>query len=54
VADVVRAAASVGLRVAPQGTGHGAPPLAGRFGDAGAPAHLDPDGVMAIGRVLFT
>lgn len=34
VADVVRAAASVGLRVAPQGTGHGAPPLAGRLGDA--------------------
>ncbi|WP_432479482.1 FAD-binding oxidoreductase [Nocardioides sp. GXQ0305] len=34
VADVVRAAASVGLRVAPQGTGHGAPPLAGRLDDA--------------------
>ena len=34
VADVVRAAASVGLRVAPQGTGHGAPPLAGRLEDA--------------------
>jgi FAD/FMN-containing dehydrogenase len=34
VADVVRAAASSGLRVAPQGTGHGAPPLAGRLGDA--------------------
>ena len=33
-ADVVRAAASVGLRVAPQGTGHGAPPLAGRLEDA--------------------
>ena len=32
VADVVRAAASVGLRVAPQGTGHGAPPLAGQLG----------------------
>lgn len=34
VADVVRAAASLGLRVAPQGTGHGAPPLAGRLEDA--------------------
>ena len=34
VADVVRAAASVGLRVAPQGTGHGAPPLGGRLEDA--------------------
>ncbi len=34
VAEVVRAAASVGLRVAPQGTGHGAPPLAGRLEDA--------------------
>ncbi len=34
VADVVRAAASAGLRVAPQGTGHGAPPLAGRLEDA--------------------
>ena len=34
VADVVRTAASVGLRVAPQGTGHGAPPLAGRLEDA--------------------
>jgi FAD/FMN-containing dehydrogenase len=33
VADVVRAAASVGLRVAPQGTGHGAPP-AGRLENA--------------------
>ncbi|WP_372736080.1 FAD-binding oxidoreductase [Nocardioides sp.] len=34
VADVVRAAASVGLRVAPMGTGHGAPPFEGRLGDA--------------------
>jgi FAD/FMN-containing dehydrogenase len=34
VAEVVRAAAGVGLRVAPQGTGHGAPPLAGRLEDA--------------------
>ena len=34
VADVVRAAAAAGLRVAPQGTGHGAPPLAGRLDDA--------------------
>lgn len=34
VADVVRATASVGLKVAPQGTGHGAPPLAGRLEDA--------------------
>jgi FAD/FMN-containing dehydrogenase len=33
VADVVRAAASVGLQVAPQGTGHGAPP-AGRLANA--------------------
>ena len=28
------AAAASGLKVAPQGTGHGAPPLAGRLGDA--------------------
>ena len=35
VARIVKAAAaSAGLRVAPQGTGHGAPPLAGRLGDA--------------------
>ncbi|MDN5859566.1 MAG: FAD-binding protein, partial [Pseudonocardia sp.] len=34
VADVVRAAAAAGLRIAPQGTGHGAPPLAGRLDDA--------------------
>lgn len=34
VADVVRAATGLGLRVAPQGTGHGAPPLAGRLEDA--------------------
>ena len=34
VARIVRAAAAAGLRVAPQGTGHGAPPLAGRLGDA--------------------
>jgi hypothetical protein len=34
VASVVKAAASAGLKVAPQGTGHGAPPLAGRLGDA--------------------
>lgn len=34
VARVVRAAAAAGLKVAPQGTGHGAPPLAGRLGDA--------------------
>jgi FAD/FMN-containing dehydrogenase len=33
-AEVVRAAASLGLRVAAQGTGHGAPPLAGRLTDA--------------------
>ena len=31
VAEVLRAAASLGLRVAAQGTGHGAPPLAGRL-----------------------
>jgi len=34
VADVVRAAAAAGLTVAPQGTGHGAPPLEGRLADA--------------------
>jgi FAD/FMN-containing dehydrogenase len=34
VADVVRAAAAAGLAVAAQGTGHGAPPLEGRLGDA--------------------
>jgi FAD/FMN-containing dehydrogenase len=34
VARIVRAASAAGLRVAPQGTGHGAPPLAGRLGDA--------------------
>jgi FAD/FMN-containing dehydrogenase len=34
VARVIKAAAASGLKVAPQGTGHGAPPLAGRLGDA--------------------
>ncbi|HVN11833.1 MAG TPA: FAD-binding protein, partial [Kineosporiaceae bacterium] len=34
VAEVLRAAAAAGLRVAPQGTGHGAAPLQGRLGDA--------------------
>jgi FAD/FMN-containing dehydrogenase len=34
VADVLRAAVDAGLRVAPQGTGHGAAPLEGRLGDA--------------------
>ena len=34
VAAVLRAAAATGLKVAPQGTGHGAPPLAGRLDDA--------------------
>jgi FAD/FMN-containing dehydrogenase len=34
VADLVRAAAAAGLRIAPQGTGHGAPPLTGQLGDA--------------------
>lgn len=34
VSTVVRAAASAGLRVAPQGTGHGAPPLADHLRDA--------------------
>jgi FAD/FMN-containing dehydrogenase len=34
VADVLRAAAAAGLKVAPQGTGHGAAPLEGRLGDA--------------------
>jgi FAD/FMN-containing dehydrogenase len=33
-AEVLRAAADAGLRVAVQGTGHGAPPLQGRLGDA--------------------
>ena len=31
---MLRAAASAGLKVAPQGTGHGAPPLAGHLSDA--------------------
>jgi len=50
VADVVRAAAGVGLLVAPQGTGHGAPPLASRLPDAVllrtsamTDLHIDPD-----------
>ena len=34
VAEVLRAAAAAGLSVAAQGTGHGAPPLAGRLADA--------------------
>lgn len=34
VSRIVRAAAASGLRIAPQGTGHGAPPLAGRLADA--------------------
>ncbi|MGY1813670.1 FAD-binding oxidoreductase [Blastococcus sp. SYSU D00820] len=34
VADVLRAAALAGLAVAPQGTGHGAPPLQGRLAEA--------------------
>jgi FAD/FMN-containing dehydrogenase len=34
VAEVLRAAAAAGLHVAAQGTGHGAPPLEGRLGDA--------------------
>lgn len=34
VSLILEAAAATGLRVAPQGTGHGAPPLAGRLGDA--------------------
>ncbi|MFD2093068.1 FAD-binding oxidoreductase [Blastococcus deserti] len=34
VAEVLRAAAAAGLKVAPQGTGHGAPPLEGRLADA--------------------
>lgn len=34
VADLVRAAAANGLRIAPQGTGHGAPPLSGQLGTA--------------------
>ena len=34
VSELVRAAATAGLRIAPQGTGHGAPPLGGRLADA--------------------
>jgi FAD/FMN-containing dehydrogenase len=34
VAEVLAVAARTGLRVAPQGTGHGAPPLEGRLADA--------------------
>ncbi len=34
VAEVLRAAASAGLQVAAQGTGHGAPPLEGRMAEA--------------------
>jgi FAD binding domain len=34
VADVLRAASAAGLKVAPQGTGHGAAPLEGRLGQA--------------------
>ena len=34
VAELVRAAAAAGLRIAPQGTGHGAPPLSGQLADA--------------------
>ena len=43
VARIVEAAAASGLRVAPQGTGHGAPPLAGRLGRRRAAAHLGDD-----------
>ena len=34
VAAVVRAATATGFKIAPQGTGHGAPPLAGKLSDA--------------------
>jgi FAD/FMN-containing dehydrogenase len=34
VAEVLRAASTAGLKVAPQGTGHGAAPLEGRLGEA--------------------
>lgn len=34
VAEVLQAASALGLQVAAQGTGHGAPPLAGRLSDA--------------------
>lgn len=34
VGTLLKAAAATGLKVAPQGTGHGAPPLAGRLADA--------------------
>jgi FAD/FMN-containing dehydrogenase len=34
ISTVLKAAATAGLKVAPQGTGHGAPPLSGHLGDA--------------------
>ena len=43
VAELVRAAAAAGLRIAPQGTGHGAPPLSGQLGRRRAAAHLGDD-----------
>ena len=43
VAELVRAAAAAGLRIAPQGTGHGAPPLAGQLGRRRTAAHLGDD-----------
>lgn len=50
VAEVLRAASSLGLHVAAQGTGHGAPPLAGRLTEAVLlrtsamnELHVDPD-----------
>jgi FAD/FMN-containing dehydrogenase len=56
VAEVLRAAAVAGLAVAPQGTGHGAPPLEGRLAEAvlvrtSAMAELTVDPVRRTARV---
>ena len=56
VADVLRAASAAGLKVAPQGTGHGAAPLGGRLGDAvllrtGALGDLSIDTARRVARV---
>jgi FAD/FMN-containing dehydrogenase len=56
VADVLRAASAAGLKVAPQGTGHGAAPLEGRLGEAvllrtGALGELSIDPDRRIARV---
>jgi FAD/FMN-containing dehydrogenase len=56
VAEVLRAASAAGLKVAPQGTGHGAAPLEGRLGEAvllrtGALGELSIDPDRRIARV---